>query len=131
MPGSLIPILLKSHKKTAPRGRISRLERPWRFRGFYSDFLSLTMVEDLFCEGLVGARPTDLDELAKRSYIANDRSVRSGPARIRVTKRARLDRPGTPCPADGRAAIITGLPELSRPEAPTNPSPSAATGRPA
>ena len=52
-----------------------------------------------------------------------------GPAQIRLTKRAAPDRPGTPCPADGRAAIVAELPELSRPESTTNPNPSAATGR--
>ena len=38
-----------------------------------------------------------LDELARRGYIARgrDRSVRGGPARIRVTKRARPSRAGS------------------------------------
>jgi predicted transcriptional regulator len=38
-----------------------------------------------------------LDELARRGYIARgrDRSVRGGPARIRVTKRARAGRAGS------------------------------------
>ena len=38
-----------------------------------------------------------LDELAERGYIARgrDRSVRGGPARIRVTKRARPGRAGS------------------------------------
>ena len=51
----------------------------------------------------------------RRSWVCKcgrDRSVRGGPARIRVTKQARPDRPGTPCLADGRAAIVAELPEL-------------------
>ncbi len=58
-----------------------------------------------------------------------DRSVRGSPARIRVTKRARPDRAGTPCPADGRAAVVAELPEFPRPETTTNPPRSAAAGR--
>jgi hypothetical protein len=66
----------------------------------------------------------------------------SGPARIRVTKRARPARPGTPCPADGRAAAVVEVPaslgrcivRYNRRTCPrlastTNPSRSAATGR--
>ena len=46
-----------------------------------------------------------LDELAAQGDIARgrDHSVRGGPARIRVTKRARAGREGTPArPSDGR-----------------------------
>ena len=48
----------------------------------------------------------DPSPAARRITLAllYNRTVRGGPAPVRVTKQVRPARPGTPCPADGRAA---------------------------